>query len=60
MKETQEQSDVEKFFYVIRAKMHGELNWEDLSPIDQMRFVDALNVILQLTSARFANDNKPL
>ena len=57
---SQKQSDVETFYYAIRTKMRGNLYWEDLSPVDQIRFVEAVNVILQLTSARFTNADEPV
>ena len=43
-------SDIEKFFYAAQAKQGGTVLWEQLDPIAQMQFVQAVNVILQLTS----------
>lgn len=43
-------SDVEKFFYAIQKNMGGgNRKWEQLSPGEQMMFVQAINVILEVT-----------
>lgn len=45
-------SDVEKLFYAVQAKTGGNFQWSDLNPIDQMQFVEAINIILRLTQGR--------
>ena len=41
-------SDIEKFFYAAQAKQGGTVLWEQLDPIAQIEFVNAVNVILRL------------
>jgi hypothetical protein len=43
-------SDCEKFYAAIVAKLGGTRNWEQLSPMEQHNFVQALNIILQVCS----------
>lgn len=45
-------SDVEKFFYAIQEKLGGNLQWSDLDPFAQIQFVQAINSIIQATSAQ--------
>lgn len=48
--DNQEQSDVEKFFYTVQNKMHGNLLWQDLNQHQQIMFTQAVNIILQTAS----------
>ena len=48
--DNQEQSDVEKFFYSVQNKMHGNLLWQDLNQQQQIMFTQAVNIILQTAS----------
>ena len=45
-------SEVEQFFYATQAKLGGNLQWSDLSPMTQQQFVHAVNLIIQATEAR--------
>lgn len=43
-------SEVEQFFYAAQKKLGGNLVWSDLSPMDQMQFVSACNILSQICS----------
>lgn len=45
-------SDVEKFYYSIQKHMQGNVEFEKLSTADQIKFIQAINIILQVCSAR--------
>lgn len=52
MKNPNEMSDVEKFFYAVQAKLGGNLRWEQLGPQEQFIFVNAVNVITMVCEIR--------
>lgn len=43
-----EKSSVEQFYYAICAKFGVTKKWEELHPMQQMQFVQAINTILQV------------
>jgi hypothetical protein len=43
-------SDTERFYAAIVAKLGGTRTWEQLSPMEQHNFVQALNIMLQICS----------
>jgi hypothetical protein len=43
-------SDAEKMYVAIQQKLGGSVLWHELHPTEQMNFVQALNIIIALTS----------
>lgn len=43
-------SDTEKMYAAIQQKLGGTVPWHGLNPMEQMNFVQALNIIIALTS----------
>lgn len=43
-----EKSEVEQFYYAICGKFGITKKWEELHPMQQMQFVQACNMILQV------------
>jgi predicted small integral membrane protein len=43
-------SDTERFYAAIVVKLGGTRSWEQLQPIEQMQFIQALNIMLQICS----------
>lgn len=43
-------SDTEKFYAAIVAKLGGTRQWNQLQQFEQMQFVQALNIMLQVCS----------
>jgi hypothetical protein len=43
-------SDCEKFYGAIVAKLGGTRSWEQLNPMEQHQFVQALNIMIGLCS----------
>ena len=41
-------SNVEKFYAAIAEKFEVQRKWHDLHPMEQMQFVQACNIILQV------------
>ena len=44
----QDKSEVEQFYAAICAKMGITRQWNELHPMEQMQFVQAINMILQV------------
>lgn len=44
-------SDIEKFYYAIQGKLGGSVPWNQLHPIQQAQFIQALNQIMQICSS---------
>jgi hypothetical protein len=40
-------SDVEKFYYAVTKHFGSRRQWGELDPMEQMQFVQAINIILQ-------------
>lgn len=45
-------SDVERFYVAIQKHMQGNVEFAKLSTADQIQFIQAINVILKVCSAR--------
>lgn len=45
-------SDTEKFYYAIRKMMGGNVMWYELDQMQQVHFIQALNVMIQITKMR--------
>lgn len=45
---SENKSDVERFFEAIAAKFGVQRKYHDLHPMEQMQFVQAINMILQV------------
>ena len=45
-------SETEKLFYELTQKFGGNLQWNHLDPINQMQFIQAVNLIIDICSAR--------
>ncbi len=43
-------SDVEKFYAAAAAKFGSKRKWQDLQPQEQMMFVQAVNMILEVVT----------
>jgi hypothetical protein len=43
-------SDTERFYAAITKQLGGSRSWEQLQPIEQMQFIQALNIMLQICS----------
>lgn len=41
-------SDVEKFYYAIQGSLGGSVPWNQLHPIQQAQFVQAINTMIQI------------
>lgn len=44
-------SQVEQFYYAICKHTGSTRKWHELDPMQQMQFVQAINIILQVTSS---------
>jgi hypothetical protein len=45
-----QQSDVEKYYYNLTKHFGNRRQWSELDLMEQMQFVQAINVILQIVS----------
>jgi|Laugrespbdmm15sd_2_1035082.scaffolds.fasta_scaffold282392_2 hypothetical protein len=45
-------SDTEKFYYAIRKMMGGDVMWYELDQMQQVHFIQALNVMIQITKMK--------
>lgn len=50
-------SETEKLFYELTKKFNGDLQWNHLDPMHQMQFIQAVNLIINICSARKENQN---
>jgi hypothetical protein len=45
-------TDVEKFYYALQSKIGGTKKWHELDPMQQMQFVQAINIIIQVMALK--------
>lgn len=45
-------SEVEQFYVAIQTKVGGTVQWNQLHPLQQQQFVQALNAILQICASQ--------
>lgn len=53
MKDTENMSDVEKLFIKMQEKLGGNVQWVEIPVPLQLRFIDSVNVIMEISSIRY-------